>query len=119
MLIEGVAFNCRFYHETWVVVGNVYTCATNSISRGSEHIWRLGTHLAGKVDIDVRFLVTYNQNLDFVPKKIDSFFPNLQVSCEFFSLSADDLKQFPNLIVFDVEGNKLVSVESDVFKSTP
>lgn len=72
---------------------------------------------------DVKFLAVEFQNLPFIPGNIDSFFPNVRgiewLSSNLTSISAADLEQFPELLLFSVEHNNLISIDGDLFQHNP
>lgn len=75
-----------------------------------------------KSDSDVEFLLISSQVLNYIPKNLVQFFPNLKAirwnHSKLLSIKAEDLKPLPNLVYFASWGNEISSLDSDVFKYT-
>lgn len=84
-----------------------------------------GNHLSEKTNVDVKafYMFSGHSHLNRIPKEINKFFPNLIALAWTFgnltALTAEDLEPFPELQVLYAGGNKLVSLEGDLFKHTP
>lgn len=80
-------------------------------------------HLQGKTNNDVTFLGIRRQDLEFFPKDIEKFFPNLKAIDVGFSeikkITKDDLGKFPNLRYIDFYKNELTELDDDLFDATP
>lgn len=121
---SGLRFECNFRTSDWTVVGNVYTCQAVVVHSGSENSLEqvIGVHLEGKSNDDVEFLLVSSQVLNHIPEGIIQFFPNLKAirwnHSKLLSITAEDLKPFPNLIYFASWGNEISALDGDVFKYT-
>src|SRR5690349_17859516 len=76
---QGVIFDCDFnFYGEFPVLGYVYTCRPNVIASESGLFLEdvRGNHLEGMSNRDVECLWIYQQNLTFIPKDIEKFFPN-------------------------------------------
>lgn len=66
------------------------------------------------------FKVTSSPLLEYFPKGVDSFFPNLETliitGTGLKQLTADDIKFFPNLTTLDLSGNRLEEIDAEAFK---
>lgn len=81
--------------------------------------------MSGKIYTDIRvfYIASTHHHLDRISKGIEKFLPNLLgflwYDGNLATLTADDLMPFPELQMFGIYGNKLVSLDADVFKHTP
>lgn len=105
-------------------LGDLYACRPNVVNGTDVYIRQVeGNHLEGKSYFDVEALTIYYQNLPTFPKNIAELFPNLKdlecQSSKMMSISAEDLRPFPNLLALLLFGNNLVSIDSDLFRFTP
>lgn len=106
------------------IVGKLYSCEATVVS--SEDLYELlevtGEHDSEFTDFDVESLYLRNQNLDHIPSGIEKFFPNLKAiewhNSNLVEISADDLKPFPELLLFSANTNKVKSLDGDLFKHT-
>lgn len=107
----------------WAVIGTRYSCHAFIIDLGNlTTVYDIeGTHLEGRSDADVEVIRVSNfQVINHIPFGFDHFFPNL-ILVDWFSgnlttVSADQLEQFPNMIMLNLEHNSLVSLDGDLFK---
>lgn len=121
---EAVLFDCLFRLDSLTVVGVVYTCVpivTLTGSRIQENV--TGIHLPRYTNDHVQHIFIQNQNLPFVPARIDSSFKNLRAlrfeNTNLHSISAKDLQPFPQLEYFMLYMNNLTSLDGDLFSYTP
>lgn len=107
-----------------VIIGTTYECRPVVISPENSSVLEAvkGNHLAGKSNLDVAFLYIVGQDLTYVPKGIENFLPNLKGIQYYISnlmkISADDLKPFPQLLIFYVHTGNLVSLDGNLFQYT-
>lgn len=123
-LANGVIFNCNFTLESRVVLGEVYHCRPTVSNTGTKTLQNVtGNHLGARNNSDVKYLYVYNQNLNYVPANINHFFPNLTglewYNSNLLSVTSEDLRPFPQLIIFSSFINKLVEIDGDLFEFTP
>lgn len=107
-----------------IALGNCYTCEAISTSPESEILEDVsGVHQTGKSNEDVEFLKVSAGNLPFVPKRVVNFFKNLIAleidSNAVFSISAEDLRPFPQLEYLALFVNNIESIDGDLFYFTP
>lgn len=83
----------------------------------------LGDHVKGKSNKHVEAIVFSNVALDGFPRLLGCFFPNLKVvtviSCGLRSITRNDLRGLTNVIRLTLNGNKISSLPSNLFESTP
>lgn len=122
---RAVIFYCDFKMYTWLVVGSRYTCEVYGID--AENPTQVdefrGDHMIGKNDSDVEAFSIYyvTPTLKRIPTGIEKIFDNLLVfrwTQSLTSLTADDLKPFPDLVVFFIRNAQLFSLDGDVFQHT-
>lgn len=126
-LTSAVTLRCTFMDITWLVVERQYTCINPIITDDGilTHVVITGEHRTGKSNADVKGFIIGKSDLPFtrIPEGIGNYFPNLLgfqwVNANFPTLIADDLKLFPHLQVLAFFHNKIVSLDSDLFKYTP
>lgn len=115
---------CEFRLAVFAEVGNVYTCVAQvSSSGGSLAIENVtGDHMDGESNADVLGFSLLRRDMNFVPKGIVNFFPNLQALAfpfsNLFYVSAADLP-FPDLLHFRVWSNQIYYLDSDLFRNNP
>lgn len=83
-----------------------------------------GVHQTGRTNFDVRMLMVHDQlHVNQFPENIYNFFPNL-LGLEFFatkitSITAEDLRDFPNLQLLNIQQNSLSRLDGNLFSFTP
>lgn len=123
-LSQAVTFTCRYsIGQPRAIIGSVYECNPIVAASGTVLENVTGTHLENKTNADVEFLYIVQQNLTYVPSNIETFFPNLKGIQYYISnlqqISANDLKPFPQLLLFYVHTGFITSLDADLFKHTP
>jgi len=120
---NAVIFYCDYKMYTWLVVGSCYTCEVYGIE--DENPTQVdefrGDHLPGLNESDVKAFSIYyvTPTLPKIPTGIETTFENLLVfrwTESLTTLTADDLKPFPDLVVFFVRNANLFSIDGDVFQ---
>lgn len=120
---RAVIFYCDFKMYTWLVVGSRYTCEVYGID--DENPTQVdefrGDHMVGRNDSDVHAFSIYyvTPTLPKIPTGIETIFENLLVfrwTQSLTSLTSEDLKPFPELVVFFIRNADLFSIDGDVFK---
>lgn len=110
--------------QTFAPIGSIYTCEAGVLTDGSDTVSAIyGNHQSGKTDLDVHGLVLQSKGLDFVPRNVDSFFPNIRAVDLYSNLISSirnvHLRQFKNMVYFAVMDNKLTSLDSNLFDGLP
>lgn len=123
-----MSVQCKFQEIPWLVDGVQYTCFPATVTSDgvlTRVLSFTGDHLGGKRNNDVTGFIANNHQVDInqLPKDIEKFFPKLKVlgwdGGNISTLTAADLRPFPELRFFSIHTNKLVSIKSDIFKYTP
>ena len=103
-----------------------FTCdAKLKSSRFSRQIERVSTdYLQSEVDLAaVQYLQILFQPIDFIPRRVEHFFPNLvglRISNgKIKQLTKRDLQPFYKLELLSLDGNKIEVLDSDLFDYTP
>lgn len=103
-----------------------FTCdAKLQSSRFSRQIERVSTdYLQSEVDLAaVQYLQILYQPIDFIPRGVENFFPNLvglRISNgKIKQLTKRDLQPFYKLQLLSFDGNKIEVLDSDLFDYTP
>lgn len=117
----SLALNCTYGMQTFTPIGSIYTCQAGVLSDGSDTVSIIyGNHQVGKTDSDVQGFVLQSQGLDFVPRNVESFFPNIRAVDVYNNLISSiknfHLRPFTNLVHFAVMENKLNSLDSNLFE---
>lgn len=120
---NGVIFECDFVDVEWTMIEKAYACAPTLKKSKNEHVLDLarGDHQKGKTNVDVQFLYLQKINLQRLPREIEKIFPNLEGielhNANVTSLVPEDLKPFPNLLVFSSYFNRIEAIDGDLFKN--
>lgn len=122
----SVIIQCQFEVVSWTVINSRYSCeSTTTLTHLPEaNITEVGgAHLPGRSNADVEMLNVRNQlSLTRLPKRIDNFFPNLVGLQWIFgglsTISADDLKPFPNLQILSLYLNKFVTLDGGLLQNS-
>jgi hypothetical protein len=114
---------CSFVTFSWGYVGSSYTCDVSftDYSNPSMIDSVIGAHAVGKTNKDVTGMRALFLNITVIPKNIASFFPNLKAlsftGSQIGVLTNSDLENLPELQLFMVRQNRIVSVDGDFFKN--
>lgn len=110
------------------LISSGYACDAAAFSRkcdptGSSVFGVSNNHLMGKENADVQMvLFKCDQDIPKMPKNMEKFFQNITAlrlhHIRLREISSNDL-QYPNLKYLDAGNNKLVILQSDLFKHTP
>lgn len=84
----------------------------------------IGNHLEGKTNSDIELIrIDNSSTFTSIPSNIGNLLPNLlgiDIRDELMtSVTAEDLKQFPNLTYLSICACPIVSLDGDLFKYTP
>lgn len=118
----ALQFDCRFGLQQWPVLGNSYECGVTVVQQGDSSALQSvrGSHTGNRRNSDVVALNLENQILTKIPTNIEIFFPNLKGIrwhlSSLFTLTASDLKPFPGLMVLEMAGNQIQTLDGDLFK---
>lgn len=120
-ILQGVIFDCKFSFQTVAIIETVYTCTATVRSSDSgltlEDVE--GNHLEGNQE-NVEFLEFAHQDLTFIPRGIEKFFPNLKCISYYYTnlatISSEDLEPFPQLVLFFVWYGDLISLDGNLFQ---
>lgn len=125
--VNSIELNCNFGIIRWgSYTGDQYACNVLndlSVPRGGKVTSITGQHQAGKTNADVKGLQITRKNLNFIPRDIDKFFPNIIaltfVAANLTEIHEEDFKPFPNLRVLWVWMNKIEVLEENLFRYNP
>lgn len=126
-----VMIQCVYKTYRWERLGSYYGCLGRIHSeinpRSLDEISDEAVKSRDMIDGDwrktlhekVKFLSIGKSNLEMLPKKINEFFPNLEI-LQWFNgslraITADDLAPFPNIKHLYISGNKIDTLEVGVF----
>lgn len=116
---NSVIFDCKFETATWPNTKNVYSCDVQSITADDKEdvVTVTGDHAKGKDNGDVKFL-NIGLEVGNIPTNIGNTFKKLK-GVQFWyaglaSITKDDIKQFSELEIFSVHGNKLEFLDGDL-----
>lgn len=119
---SAIVLNCTYDLFPFHIVGGIYRCAGQILfdEENSDKITELyGTHEPRKGNVDVQGLIIRSQDMEFFPVNIDAFFPNIKLlnfplnSISYVSNA--HLIPFPNLEFLALYGNKITSLDSNLF----
>lgn len=125
-LANSLIIECNFRHKTWENIGISYTCDVENlhVTTPNQKVTGIkGDHLQGQGNDDVEKLNIDSQTCEFLPIRLEKFFPNLQglrvASSGLLSLRSTDLSVFPKLRNCDMFSNQLIVLEKDLFAKNP
>lgn len=123
---HGVIFDCYIENIPWIQIGQHYACTPqiSSSSTGSVLSKVKASHEFGKTNKDVKILSVSGQTaVDRIPSGINEFFPQIigfqWLGGSLKTVSRQDFDQFPNLLAVNIQRNKLVIIDGDLFLNTP
>lgn len=121
--LEGRNINCGM--NSYYLIGTVYSCDLEiTFIRGETTLYTLYSyHIEGKNTSDIQRLNIYDQKLNFIPRSIGYFYPNLLAIsfylCSLVSVSNFDLKQLLKAIHIEFTNNLLEHIPGDLFLFNP
>lgn len=126
-ITSGVRIQCRYqiFDEEEDVY---YTCEVTVISMENPTTVTdiIGIHMEGKHNEDVKILWAFDfighENLTTIPNGIGNFFTNLESFVwwdgNISSVDSSTFEAFSNLLVIQIVGTKIVTLDGDLFKYT-
>jgi hypothetical protein len=122
-LCNSLEIKCEFKYEEWVTLGSVYTCHVYNLTVRTPHedITKIiGNHIDGKSNKDVIKINIEQQACEFLPNKLETFFPNLEgyrvANSGLVKLYQIDFSVFPKLRSCDMWNNYLSDLDSNLFE---
>lgn len=120
----AVNIQCYFQDIGFVIIGTAYSCEAVPTLTGSTNIESVtGNHQTGYSNDNVQALRILTQIMPFFPGGIADHFKNLKFIAIFNSnlmtISASDLRPFPQLEMLWLEENNLVNIDGDLFSFNP
>lgn len=116
-------------YDKKALMANVYTCDNATVSsqcdQSDEIVGVSRGHMAGKSRRDVKMMhfKGYQSKLSKVPRKIGKYFPNLEVLripvSSLPEVHKEDFKGLKKLRILYLGGNKLTTLDSDLFQYVP
>ncbi|KAG4071478.1 hypothetical protein HA402_011632 [Bradysia odoriphaga] len=74
-------------------------------------------------DKSITVLEIFSRDFHYLPKGLEKFFPNIKllsiINTELESVKSDDLKPFVHLTMVNLNGNKITTLDSNVFEFNP
>lgn len=118
---------CKFERVGWDdIIGPAYTCAAMNLNLTQPRqliTTVIGEHPVGAANDKVNTVLAFEQVCDFFPVGLEKFFKNLTgIAIQKSGLkriSKSDLKPFGQLRSISLFGNKLKTLESDLFMYNP
>ncbi|KAJ6639146.1 Leucine-rich repeat-containing G-protein coupled receptor 5 [Pseudolycoriella hygida] len=120
VISSGLIINCDYVDTVQGDLGTLYTCLSRVVFVGdSRTVTQVSeNHLDGRNSSSVQAII-YNQTLNFFPRNVSEFFPNIQIIYANFinssELYREDLKGFEDLRSFRFGNNNLKEIENDLF----
>lgn len=119
----SIVFRCEFSYIAWPVANLRYTCDVTAVQNPAEVTnvtGILGSHTLLHKNFDIEALSMVGTNFfSKIPANVESFFPNLLVLSvvdRLKSVSAADLKPWPNLMVLSLGGNLITTLDGNLFQ---
>lgn len=122
----AVEIDCLYRTKNWNGFGYYYTCYATVISvKNPTTVTNIigYHHLKGRNNTDVKGFEVKNQEiLARIPNGVENFFANLQAfqwsSGNICSIDSNTFEPFPNLLYINLNYNKLVTIDGDLFQYT-
>lgn len=126
MLVPSVValdVNCTYQKADWGFIKLHYQCLITNITIEDtgvvvESVSR--NHLPGLTDNDVKGFRIYKTDCFYMPQGMIDLFPNIEVfqieESRLMEISQDDLKPFTELTELYLNGNNLMSLDSNLFE---
>lgn len=121
---EGLTVVCSYSDANWAGIDDFYTCFGTIVGNASASaiVNVVGTHVAGRSNADIRGFSIYNQRgLTQLPSNINVIFPSVRavdwVFGDLNTVSTNDLRQFSDLAILSLYGNRLTSLDGDLFQN--
>jgi len=117
---NGLILNCEYLFLSHSSIGELYTCkAKVFFIEETKYVVDVShNHLVGLNNSDVKGFVL-DQKLDFAPRGINIFYPNLEsfvmLNAGSTELTSESLKGLTNLKMLDFAGNNISEVGPDLF----
>lgn len=119
---NAVILDCVYSYRTNGVVGNLYTCTARVLpSSSGRYVYDVShNHLDDHDNSDVKSFIIDQTAVDFTPRNISNFFPNLIVFTAYnrnlSELTRESLAGLGSLRLFDFGNNNLRIIEQDLFE---
>jgi hypothetical protein len=122
----GVHINCKLeMTEIFDGIGKQITCKAYNIS-GLDDKRKFSASGLGSISknkASVTGIHFGESSLSFIPPQMKAYFPNLKVvvfnNTGISSISRDDLEDFKNLLVFEINGSNMKELPIDLFYGNP
>lgn len=126
-IVQSAVVNCKFESKEWGLHnGFQYACVVQNnllLARGEKITAVTGQHQAGKSHADVKGFATEGKIVNFVPKDIEKFFPNIIAltfaNANINEIHEDDFKPFPKLRAVFMMNNQVRELERNLFRNNP
>lgn len=124
-LTSGVKIECDYKMSNFDAIGNLYVCYASIMCAENRAtvIEVRGNHSGEKNNTDVKgFWMSVHNSLTTIPDGLEIFFANLEIfywsNGSISTIDSSTFKPFPNLSIINLDYNKLVSLDSDLFQHT-
>lgn len=122
----AITFNCQFERLTWNLIGTRYSCITSpsDINNNQSLTGVTGNHQQGNSNANVTVVFIYEcTTLPFIPRGIDSFFPNIvglsMDFCNISSINGFELYGYDHLQWISISNNRIEHIPGNFFSQNP
>lgn len=119
---HSIIFECKYGIGLYDNIGGIYRChAASFIGEDIQTLHAVNRDESGKSNLDVKgvYLNFNGTNIDYIPKGLEDFFPNIIVIIisggNITKLNGDELNAYENLEYFGIKDNPLESVPGNLF----
>ncbi|CRK88067.1 CLUMA_CG001852, isoform A, partial [Clunio marinus] len=122
---QAIILDCTYAEKNIWQINKLYTCTGRVIIVGDLHIIThvSNNHLSKRDNGDVKGVSIRNQELDFAPRNLGEFFPNLESldisQSKLKEIRREDLENLPNLKQLHLNNNNIQFVEKNLFENNP
>ena len=120
--MDSFDLDCAILSFNWNQVEEVDHCMTENLNITTKNETITSVN-GGTEPTNIEGLWLSEQNIHYLPKGIDKFFPNLKFlivkRANLKSLAKDDFKSLPELVYLSFSDNNLESLDGDLFDFNP
>ncbi|KAG5669388.1 hypothetical protein PVAND_017275 [Polypedilum vanderplanki] len=122
--VSSLELNCNYkFHTNWWAVDNIYFCeqTTSLVTTPNDIVDKIhGEHKENYGNNDVKGFRVDDKTMNYFPKGIDKFFPNLQFiaiwTTELKEIRQSDLAPFTKLRILSIWNNQIEVLEKDLLQ---
>lgn len=124
--VSSIVLDCEYnLYQGWPI-NDLYECEVKGLQVVQDNVIVTGVsqnHQNGKSNANVEALRVNYQTMNYLPKNIENFFPNLKgirvSNSTLLTWRRQDISPFPHLLFFYLDKNQILSIEGDLLNENP